>query len=250
MSRIFIAALLAVLAVSVAVGNAGFLEVSLVGLGGEIFSLLGTVLFAALVVERAVEVYINNAFDPKKAEIYRGVKIAEQRIAIEEGALDREKKRQADGSSAAGTTKELDDLRLKVTEAREGLLRERKNIIVPLAEYRNSKAAWAGVVATVISLAAAAVGIRILGQFLPTDGNGNLIGPLANTCVSIVTNTENVTKVSDLASAVKVDCQRVDVQLVWFRMVDTLLTTAVLAGGADGIHQIIRRLKSVPSSAE
>ena len=185
MSGISIAALVAVLAISAIVGNSGFFEVGLVGLGGDIFNLLATVLFAALVIERAVEVYINNAFDLEKAKFSLDATIAENRVAIAEDALDRERRRQAEQNGTADPGA-LATLRENVDKARRKLLVERNKTSEPLANHRNRKAAWANVVATLMSLAAAAVGIRLLGQFLPTDSNGALSGPLATTCASVV----------------------------------------------------------------
>ena len=241
MSAVSIVGLVAVLAVSVIVGRAGFVEISLVGLGGDIVNLLATVLFAAVVIERAVEVYINNAFDPEKAKLEREVTIAANHLEIEEGALEREKQRQA-GPNGTADPKALAKLRANVDAARESLKTKRGCAVEPLAEHRNAKAAWAGTVATLLSLAAAAVGIRLLGQFLPTDSDGALSGPLSETCARAVAEA-GVGSVEELAEAVRTACERAEVQLVWFRLVDVLLTTAVLAGGAEGIHQMIGRFK-------
>ena len=208
-------ALVIVLGVAIVGAAVGFVEVNLAELKvGEIGTLLATVVFAALVIERAVEVYINNAFNPRENYLRRGNTIAEQELAIAEEAVNQELARQSK-PGAARDSQVLADLRAAARAAREQLRSARLEALDDLTDHRAKKTAWAGAVSTILSLAVAAAGVRILGQFLPVDANGLVTGPLTD----------------DGAAA----------QFFAFRAADIVLTTFVLAGGADGIHQIIKR---------
>lgn len=204
-------ALVVVVIGAIVVASIGFTEIRLVALGaGDIAGLLGTVLFTALVIERAVEVYLNNGL-PDLAK-RNAVLVAEGRVAIAEAAVSEEAQRQG----TAGVSPDpnaLQMLREEAAETRRELGAKKKDSLEQLIRHRQDKARWACVVTTLLSLLAALAGIRILGQFLPLSEEGTLIGPL----------------------------ERNSWQLWLFRFGDTVLTTGVLAGGADGIHQIVRR---------
>ena len=210
MSRVSIVAPILVAIVALVAAMNGYLEVSLDQLkSGDIGTLLLTVTFTALVIERAVEVYINNAFDPKETRLTRDATVAGKRVEIAEEATRAEMARQAAAGVAADPAA-IRKLREEGSDARAMLLDEKEKVLAPMIEHKSEKAAWAAAMSTFLSLAAAAVGVRILGQFL---------------------TPETIAKMSAGDSN----------QLMLFRAADIILTSFVLAGGADGIHKIITR---------
>ena len=183
------------------------MEVSLSGINaGDVGSLLATVTFAALVIERAVEVYISYMVPPYKST---EILTAERTLARARNDLTQAERQALAGDRPNQAT--LDELRREVDAKRQVLETTEQG---ELNENPVKKKTDLARVATIVlGFLTAAVGIRVLGQFLPME-NGTVTGPLANS----------------------------KTQLMWFRTLDILLTTFVLAGGADGVHQIIKRL--------
>ena len=247
MPSISILTLVLVAIVSLIVADAQFVEIGLERLGGgDIGALLMTVIFTALIIERAVEVYITNAFGPKEDLAGSDIALAARSVELAEEALTAEQKRQAQ-PGAQPDAEEITRLRTEIAKVRDELLKAKQKAEPVLAKIRRNKGAWAGAVATLLSLAAAAVGIRILGQFLPLDNSGSIVGPLANTCaMELVAQSKE--SVDNLSEATRAACEAVDLQLAAFRTADTILTTFVLAGGADGIHKIIKQFISYRSN--
>lgn len=188
-----------------------FVPISLERLeNADLLTPLLTVIFVALVIERAVEVYANNRFDPERARIRLPVSVIEPNLSFKERRLEAELARpQPDKQEVA-------ELRRRIREAQDKLMATTEKIEPELAEVRRKKAAYAAILATVLSLGAAIVGVRVLGQFMPTDAAGAPQLPGA-------------------------DPFPMDALL----FVDIVLTTALLAGGADGIHQIIKRFADI-----
>lgn len=248
MSRLSVLTLAIVVLASFLVADQ-FIEIGLEQLGsGDVGRLLLTVIFAALVIERAVEVYINNVFRPKEDLAKFDITRAERSVELAEESLTAEQKRQA-RSDIQPDAELISDLRNKLAETRSSLLEERMEATPELAKIRREKGVWASTVATLLSLAVAAIGIRILGQFLPLDSSsGELIGPLANTCAELV-RTSGVSAVDQLSDSARTACQAVELQLTAFRTVDIILTTLLLAGGADGIHKMLNRFLSYQGNA-
>lgn len=197
----------------------GFVEVSLQRLeNGDILTLLLTAMFVALVIERAVEVFANNRFDPERARIEMDLTIIESKLALHERALAAELGR------ASVDQNHVNRIRGMITSAQT----ERESIVgkiePELASLKRQKAAWAGTFAILLALLAAIVGVRMLGQFLPIEDSmiGGEFGQLLSSADAKIANAARF-------------------QLNALRAVDVVLTSALLAGGAEGIHQIIKR---------
>ena len=221
--NISLAAIVATLIVAAVSAYHGFVEVNLDQLeAAEVGTLFLTLIFVALVIERAVEVYINNRYGVEELQESRGIRLARQKLALEEQALAAEAARQVPAGGDATATLILEDkrdavaeARRRVQEARDKVRSEKEAARAKLDDVSTRKAAAAGALATVLGVAASAAGVRVLGQFLPVDqASGALTGPLA-------------------AADAKF-------QLACFRFVDVVLTALLLAGGADGIHQIVK----------
>lgn len=182
---------------------AGFGNVNLTKLSiDEVGRLFLTALFAALVIERAVEVWINYRFDPVKRDLQKGVFLAEQRIVAFQKDIE-----DLNGVRKPGDpmTQELIAVTKQLQNAREEKTQEEHLINEQLRNHLDYKTRSAQFLALIFSGAAAAFGIRIFEQFSP-DGFKDAVG---------------------------------ETQFILFQSADVVLTTLLLAGGADGIHKII-----------
>ena len=226
----------------------GFIEISLRGLeSAEIGTVFLTLIFTALVIERAVEVYANNRYDPEEMEIQRAIREAQQTVTILKEALDAEIARglprgaEGEAATAAVADKQaaVTKLRDEVNDAREQLRSAKVDALDDQIDLETRKAAAAGAVAIVLGVIAAAAGVRVLGQFLPLDDSSAITGPLAQNCVTMASAIDAAT-VPAQKEALEALCKAVEWQLTTFRFADVLLTALLLAGGADGIHQLVK----------
>lgn len=196
-----------------------FKELSLRGLeAAELGTLFLALMFTALVIERAVEVYVSNRYDPEEMNIQRDIREAQQRLTLLEEALAREVAQpgppSGDPSSAAASKDKSDTiagLRREVVDAREAVRTAKVAALNDQIDLETRKTAAAGAIATVLGVVAASAGIRIFGQFVELE-DGGMPAALTGTAY----------------------------QLTWFRFGDVLLSALVLAGGADGIHQLVK----------
>lgn len=241
-------AIVLTIAVAGYAASRGFIEISLRGLeSAEIGTVFLTLIFTALVIERAVEVYVNNRYDPEEMEIQRAIREAQQKLTILKEALDAEiargLPRGAEGEAATAAVKDKQEavtqLRGEVGDAREELRSAKVDALDDQIDLEARKSAAAGAVATILGVIAAAAGVRVLGQFLPLDDSGAITGPLAQTCATMISAIDAETVLAE-KEAMKVLCKAVDWQLTIFRFADVLLTALLLAGGADGIHQLVK----------
>ena len=187
----------------------------------QIGTLLLTLALVAIVIERAVEVYVAKRYDPEKLRVRRPLTRAEAKLAKAEQALAEERERRH-GSSRAATEEDeryMRELVQNVHDAHEALDGADEQTWLPLSKVRAGKIRAASFLSLAFGALASFSGVRVLGQFVPME-NGQLVGALAE-------------------SALQLDA---------FRVTDALLTALVLAGGADGIHKMISSFKSFRSS--
>ena len=228
---------------SLLVAGEGYLELHLDNFEiPQLGSLLFTVVFAAAVIERAVEVYVTSVFVPTRVWLGRELAIARNRVDVAEDAVTREAQRQA----TPGVT--LDDGALqarrdKVSAEQDHLREIAGRVHDPLIQHQQKTAAWAAALAVALGFAAAAVGVRILGQFLHVDGSS--LGDAFQQCQDRPEQPPEgsgaMADTTPTSPCIGALCKELASQFFWFRAVDVLLTTLTLAGGADGIHQIIKR---------
>lgn len=194
-----------------------FVDIDLETLKNEdILTVFLTAIFVALVIERAVEVYANSHFEPKRRHIRQPISILIKRLEIKNKALNAELERpeSSDEEEKNARKIELEDLRGKIKDTREKLTAEEEKAIPKLEDLANRKVNYARSLALILGLTASVVGVRVLGQFLPAD------------------------------SAIR-SGGGYDSQIFWFHFADIVLTTALLAGGADGIHKIVKRFTDI-----
>ena len=234
-----------VAALSLLVAAQGYLELSLDKFEAtQLGRLFLIVVFAAAAIERAVEVYVNNVFGAKRTALTRDVAIAQRRVDIAEDAVTRETQRQATPGVAvddAAVQAGRDHVSAEQQRLRETIATQHD----PLTQHRSTTAAWAAALTIALSAAVAAVGVRLLGQFLHVDGSS--LGDAIDNCPACPETQPDPppdlpAETPPPTTCMEVACKRLASQIFWFRAVDMLLTTLVLAGGADGIHQIIKRV--------
>ena len=187
----------------------------------DIGTLLLTLALVAVVIERAVEVYVAKRYDPEKLRVRRPLTRAEARLAKAEQALSEERERRH-GSSRAATEEDeqyMRELVQNVHQTHVALDEADEQTWLPLSKVRAGKIRAASFLSLAFGALASFSGVRVLGQFLPMK-DGQLVGVLAD-------------------SALQLDA---------FRVTDALLTALVLAGGADGIHKMISSFRSFRSS--
>ena len=208
----------------------GFREVRLTATTiDQIGTLLLTLAFVAVVIERAVEVYVSKRYDPEKLRVTRPVARAEAKLAKAEKLLAEERERRH-GSTRVPTDAEEAEFQHLVEavrnadhqcDAAEDAAWQR------LSQLKGSKLRAASYLSLLLGALASVSGIRVLGQFLPVDAQGNLSS-------SLVLSTQAL-------------------QLGAFRVTDTVLSALLLAGGAAGFHRILSSIKTFrspgPSSA-
>lgn len=201
--------------------QAGFIRVDLGAvtmneLGAEFLSLI----FVALVVERAVEVFVNSEFDGRENSSRRPVRLARLAVQNAQVSLDAEVGRalpERQDPDAAQTDREEKAARVRTAETRlrdlENQLRLEEERLKPVLDaLGEEKKRFATRLALGLGLAASVVGIRVLSQFVPTD---------------------EVTGLTDIPSGVPL------AQITAFRIFDIIVTGLLLAGGAQGIHNLL-----------
>lgn len=213
---------LALLAMAIIATALGFKELQFDSTSfAQIGTLLLTLALVAVVIERAVEVYVAKRYDPEKQRIRRPLTRAEAKLAKAEEALTEERERRH-GSSRAVTADDeeyMQELLKNVDDAREAVDGADEQTWLQLSKVRAGKIRAASFLSLTFGALASFSGVRVLGQFVQMEG-GDLAGALAESAL----------------------------QLHAFRVTDAVLTALVLAGGADGIHKMISSFKSFRSS--
>ncbi len=190
-------------------------------LNEAILTILGqhllTLAFLALLIERAVEVYLNNAYGKKELEVSRTLRVAQREVSIISAALDQELARTMPTLTGDEANRFSEQKVSEVARIRQLLFEAKKNKMAAETETLETrenltieKAASAATAATVLGAAISLVGVTTLSEV-----------------VSIDTTTVS------------------SIQQKLFMAVDVSITALILAGGSDGIHQIIKRFTSI-----
>ncbi|MEM9584628.1 MAG: hypothetical protein AAGA08_16075 [Pseudomonadota bacterium] len=206
-----------------------FSEISLTGLGAQdLATKFLSLAFMALVIERAVEIYIKNRFSDEEATLKRDLRLAATSVRVYKDALAATAATVVPSvSSEAETTAavaakydHVDDLRQKLETSRDTLLDAKRKAEPHLQALQASKKRAATIAALLLSLAVAIVGLRILAQFIPPE-------TLATGTTAAVARSVTDTVTSQF-------------QVQAFHAIDIILTALLLSGGADGIHQLVK----------
>ncbi len=199
----------------------GFRAINLSGLAGaDIGTLFLTLIFTALVIERAVEVVANNRFMDLERIAAREVRETRQALTLAEEALQREYDLTIAVNAAPETRATLlgakEEAAITIREdilVKRLALNQAKNDARPdLEKLKHKKQRFTSSLATGLGLLAAMAGVRILGQFLPLNDAQGITGPILEA----------------------------KYQIELFRFTDVALTAMLLAGGADAIHGLVK----------
>ncbi|MEO1688431.1 MAG: hypothetical protein AAFU61_11050, partial [Pseudomonadota bacterium] len=178
--------------------------------GANVGALFLTAIFTALVIERAVEVFVNTRFGAEEAKLKRPLLELSRDLTRLNEAKDAEMSRYVDPTAAGDAARAARDDRIDTLRERSDATRLRLNDMEreqspALSELQLKKQRSAAAMAMLLGGAAAGVGVRVLEGLTSAElrGDGGLD----------------------------------DFQLALFAFVDVVLTALLLAGGADGIHQ-------------
>lgn len=179
----------------------------------------------ALIIERAVEVYINNAFYQKEMDASSKVRVQKRKVAFLEEAIKAEQKisSEAVGPQSVGLMEmsagAIGELRAQLGETRAAKIEADSDTLEARMTVQQEKALRSSIAATVLGAAVAAAGVHTLSAFVDVD------------CIA---------KVAAASGGAPV-CQALDgMQRQFFNAADIVVTALLLAGGADGIHQIVK----------
>ncbi|MEP2640551.1 hypothetical protein [Roseobacter sp.] len=182
--------------------------------------------FFALLIERAVEVIVNNKFLSRELEVAAPVVKRKRQFKMLQSALELELQQpvpamvdqDALATASAAKNDTIKDLRQQISMAKKSKITA-DQAAMPLRETLGSeKAAFAATTATILGGMVALTGTTVLSEFVvmpQTVSSGKFFG------------------VFD--------------QLQLFAAVDILFTALILAGGSDGIHQIVKGFLSAKS---
>ena len=211
--------ILAVLATSLGFREVRFIATTI----DQIGALVLTLALVAVVIERAVEVFVSKSYDPEKLRVTRPVARAEAKLAKAEKLLAEERERRH-GSTRVPTDAEEAEFQQLIQVAQHAQQQcdaAEDGAWQPLSRLKASKLRAASYLSLLLGALASFSGVRVLGQFLPVDAQGNLSGSLA------------------LSTQV--------LQLGAFRLTDSVLSALLLAGGAAGIHRMVSSIKTFRS---
>lgn len=185
----------------------GYGVVDLTGLGvQDVGQKFLTITFVALFIERAVQVFVN--FGHSGAEVNASDAVITARSAVSSAQLDADQKKSALTVATAGRDADaIKNAQEQHTQALTDLNNKKAALHAAKGPLREQKSKTATMAAVVLSAIAAFIGFRIFGQFI--DG--------------------------DIATAIPNEMHR-----NLFNTFDVVVTTLVLAGGADGLHQVVK----------
>ena len=174
--------------------------------------------FIALVIERAVEVYVNNRFAGEQLDDSRQSRLAGAKVKTLQAALDAETARalpvgvSADQLAKATNAKQesIGKWNDEISETPEKKAQFQESAAVSLDKLKVAKRRAAMTAATFLAAIVALSGVHTLTQLVdafPADA------PVFQT--------------------------------KFFMFADTVLTAFLLAGGADGIHQIVKKFTAI-----
>ena len=213
----------------------------------EIPKALLALIFVALLIERATEVYVNMESKPSRPGS------AARKLLLAEAELARTRNELVQAQDAAVAAGAMTKLLKKFDEAQAAHSVALKDAAPDEELESNDRRKRTTMLGMVLGLVAAMVGARALGPFVDLDQFKDCARVTIDTGAQkvIFDNVEQALK--DMKDAIEPaktalatmfaqqKCVIWEGQRAWFAGVDVLITGAVLAGGADGIHQIVNR---------
>ena len=179
----------------------------------EVINVVAILVVVAVVIERAVEVYVSKRYDMEKFRLNRPITRAKTKLMQAEKAWNEERERRQGSVNQQGA--ESDDpvmtkLQKNIEEANDIVDKAEESNWLAISKMQGMKLRDASFLSVVFGFAVALSGVRVLGPLvnIESSANNNLLW-----------------------------------QVGLFQTVDTLLTGLVLAGGAAGVHAMYSALK-------
>lgn len=212
---IFIVAAVAAYAAAIGFGSISFED----GLAERVVTHLLALTFFALLIERAVEVIVNNKFMKRELDVDAEVVKLQRKCVILQSALDMELQQPVPAMTdqaalaAANEAKNatIKRLRDQIRAAKKDKIDADQVAMPQREELGTEKAAFAATTATVLGGLVALTGTTVLSEFVDISSIS-----AANKFLGLFDQTQ------------------------FFVAVDVLFTALILAGGSDGIHQIVK----------
>lgn len=212
---IFIVAAVAAYAAAIGFGSISFED----GLAERVVTHLLALTFFALLIERAVEVIVNNKFMKRELDVDAEVVKLQRKCVILQSALDMELQQPVPAMTdqvalaAANDAKNatIKRLRDQIRAAKKDKIDADQVAMPQREELGTEKAAFAATTATVLGGLVALTGTTVLSEFVDISSVS-----AANKFLGLFDQTQ------------------------FFVAVDVLFTALILAGGSDGIHQIVK----------
>lgn len=216
---IFLIAAVATYAAAIGFGSVSFKE----GLAERVVTHLLALMFFALLIERAVEVIVKNKYMERELEVNATVVKLRRKCRILQSALDTELQQPvpamtdqtALATANAAKNDNIGHLRDQISAAKREKILADQSAMPKREELGTQKAAFAATTATVLGGLVALTGTTVLAEFVALPavaGEGMFFGLFD--------------------------------QLQFFVAVDILFTALILAGGSEGIHQIVKGILS------
>ena len=180
--------------------------------------------FFALLIERAVEVIVNDRFIKREMKVNSATALLKRKGAMLQTTLDLELQRPAPAMTdanamvAANVAKNdiIDELRQLIRQNKKEKIDADQNAMPERVALSAEKTRYAAMTAIILGGLFAVSGVTILAEFV------------------VLPDPADVGQLFGFAD-----------QLEVFAAVDILLTAVILAGGSEGIHQIIKRFLDV-----
>ncbi|GFE52005.1 hypothetical protein So717_37580 [Roseobacter cerasinus] len=212
---IFIVAAVAAYAAAIGFGSMSFKQ----NLAELVVTHLLALMFFALLIERAVEVIVNNKFIKRELEINSPVVTLKRKCAILQAALDAAllqtipdmSDQTALADANAAKNENIAHLRGLIASAKRDKIAADQAAMPLREELGTEKAAFAATTATILGGLVALTGTTVLAEFVD---------------ISAATDARQFFGLFD--------------QPEFFVAVDILFTALILAGGSEGIHQIVK----------
>ncbi|WP_299678953.1 hypothetical protein [uncultured Roseobacter sp.] len=212
---IFVVAAVAAYAAAIGFGSMSFED----GLAERVVTHLLALTFFALLIERAVEVIVNNKFMKRELDVDAEVVKLRRKCAILQSALDMELQQPVPAMTDQAALAAANDaknatikrLRDQIRAAKKDKIEADQVAMPQREELGTEKAAFAATTATVLGGLVALTGTTVLSEFVD------------------ITSISAANKFLGLFD-----------QAQFFVAVDVLFTALILAGGSDGIHQIVK----------
>ncbi|MGZ2258449.1 hypothetical protein [Roseobacter sp. A03A-229] len=212
---IFIVAAVAAYAAAIGFGSISFED----GLAERVVTHLLALTFFALLIERAVEVIVNNKFMKRELDVDAEVVKLQRKCVILQSALDMELQQPVPAMTdqaalaAANEAKNatIKRLRDQIRASKKDKIEADQVAMPQREELGTEKAAFAATTATVLGGLVALTGTTVLSEFVDISSIS-----AANKFLGLFDQTQ------------------------FFVAVDVLFTALILAGGSDGIHQIVK----------